>query len=114
MSANGRARAVLAAALEIEPESIGEDASIGTLEAWDSLAHLRLVQALERELGRELPAEHIFAIGSLADIAAVLGDEPRMRQTTAPRTANRDCSQMMRHGPARCRSESSTARRQQA
>lgn len=72
MSANGRARALLAAALEIDAAAIEEDASIATLEAWDSLAHLRLVQALERELGRELPAEHIVAIASLADVAAIL------------------------------------------
>ncbi|MFZ5792763.1 MAG: acyl carrier protein [Pseudomonadota bacterium] len=72
MSADGRARALLAAALEVDAAAIQGDASIATLEAWDSLAHLRLVQALERELGRELPAEQIVAIASLADVAAIL------------------------------------------
>jgi acyl carrier protein len=71
-----RAKALLASALEIDAASVPADASIATLEAWDSLAHLRLVQALEKELGRELPAEHIFAIASLADVAAVLEGRP--------------------------------------
>ena len=71
-----RAKALLASALEIDAASVPPDASIATLEAWDSLAHLRLVQALEKELGRELPAEHIFAIASLADVTAVLEGRP--------------------------------------
>jgi acyl carrier protein len=70
------AKALLATALEIDVATLPDDASIATLEAWDSLAHLRLVQALEAALGRELPAEHIFAIASLADVAAVLEGRP--------------------------------------
>jgi acyl carrier protein len=71
-----RAKALLASALEIDAASVPSDASIATLEAWDSLAHLRLVQALEKELGRELPAEHIFAIARLEDVASVLECRP--------------------------------------
>lgn len=67
-----RARALLAAALELDPAAVGPDASIATLEAWDSLAHLRLVQAIEQAIGGELPAETIVEIGSLADVTAVL------------------------------------------
>jgi acyl carrier protein len=67
-----RARALLAAALEIDLAAVGPDASIGTLEAWDSLAHLRLVQAIERAVGGELSAEAIVGIASLADVAALL------------------------------------------
>ena len=72
MIVEDRAKMLLATALEIEVAAVPPDASIATLEAWDSLAHLRLVQALEKELGHELPAEHIFAIACLADVAAVL------------------------------------------
>jgi acyl carrier protein len=71
-----RAKALLASALEIDAASVPQDASITTLEAWDSLAHLRLVQALEKERGCELPPEHIFGIASLDDIAAVLEGRP--------------------------------------
>ena len=67
-----RARALLAAALELDPAAVGPDASIATLEAWDSLAHLRLVQAIEQAIGGELPGETIVEIVSLADVTAVL------------------------------------------
>jgi acyl carrier protein len=72
MTTAERARHLLAAALEIDPALVGPDAAIGTLEAWDSLAHLRLMQAIEQAIGAELPAESIVEIASLADVAAVL------------------------------------------
>ena len=71
-----RARQLLAAALEIDASQIGPDAAIGTLEAWDSLAHLRLMQAIEQAIGGELPAESIVGIASLADVAAALERKP--------------------------------------
>ncbi len=71
-SAAERARALLAGALETEPAALGADASIATLEAWDSLAHLRLIEALERALGKPLPPEAIVEIGSLADVTKIL------------------------------------------
>lgn len=70
--AEDRARALLAGALEMAPDALGAEATIATLEAWDSLAHLRLVEALERTLGRALEPEAIVAIGSLADVTAIL------------------------------------------
>lgn len=66
------ARRLLAEALETAPERIGDGASIHSLEAWDSLAHLRLIEAIERRLGRELPPETMIAIESLADVARLL------------------------------------------
>ena len=66
------ARAVVAETLEIDIEGVGEDASIDTLEAWDSLAHMRLVLAVEKILGRELAPETVVGIGGVGDIAAIL------------------------------------------
>lgn len=64
--------ALLAEALEVRPESLNADAAIGLVEAWDSLAHMRLVQIIERTVGRQLEPEAIVAIGAVADIAAIL------------------------------------------
>ncbi|MDJ0951558.1 MAG: acyl carrier protein [Alphaproteobacteria bacterium] len=69
-----RARNLLAGALEIDPAAIADDASIDTLEQWDSLAHMRVVLAIEAARGHELDPELMFMIGSLHDIANVLGD----------------------------------------
>ena len=74
--ARERARSVLAAALGLEREAIDDGAAIGTLDAWDSLAHMRLIQALEQALGAELEPETIVALASLEDIAAILTRAP--------------------------------------
>ena len=71
-----KARRLLAEALETAPERIADGASIHTIEAWDSLAHLRLIQAIERRLGRELPPEAMIAVESLADVARLLEAAP--------------------------------------
>ncbi len=69
-----RARAVLAEALGLAAEGIDRDASIDTVEAWNSLAHMRLILELERRLGGELPPETVVEIASLDDVAALLAD----------------------------------------
>lgn len=66
------ARNLLAQALEVDPDLVAADASVATLEAWDSLAHVRLIAALEMRLGRQLTPEEAVAIASLDDIAALL------------------------------------------
>jgi acyl carrier protein len=68
-----RARQLLAGALEIDVAQVPDDASIETLEAWDSLAHLRLVQGLEEAVGGQLSAENIISLESLGDVEAILG-----------------------------------------
>lgn len=70
-----RARAILAGALELDPAAIGADASIATLEAWDSLAHMRLIAAVEADLAVELGPEAIVSIASLADIARIVEEQ---------------------------------------
>ena len=69
---SGRAREILAGALEVAPGALPGDAAIGALEAWDSLAHMRLVLALEEAVGGELESLEILGIERLADIAAIL------------------------------------------
>lgn len=67
------ARVLVAVALEIDAAQVADDANLDNLEAWDSLAHLRVVQGLEEKLGHILPADDIVSIYGLSDIAAILG-----------------------------------------
>ncbi len=64
--------ALVAEALQIEAASITDDLRIGSIDAWDSLAHMRLLTAIEERMGRALDAETAAAIESLADIRQVL------------------------------------------
>ena len=70
-----RARNILASCLHMEADELADDAAIGTVASWDSLGHMRLMLALEEQLGRELPAEVVVKIASLQDVAAVLTDQ---------------------------------------
>jgi len=71
---NDLARRILAEALELDPAQVPDDASVVTLREWDSLAHLRLVEVMERELASELPPDLLVSIGSLDDVARVLNE----------------------------------------
>ena len=66
------ARQLLAAVLAMEAADIADDAGIGGLAGWDSLAHMRLIMALEVHMGTPLSPGNVVAIGSLQDIATVL------------------------------------------
>lgn len=67
-----RARAILAAALEVDRAAVSETTAIGTEDRWDSLAHLRVIEAVEAAIGRPLEPEAIVTIASFTDVADVL------------------------------------------
>jgi acyl carrier protein len=72
MNAMAAARQLLAEALAIAEHELPGDSRIGTIEQWDSLAHARIILALEEQVGQELSAEEAVAIASLADIARII------------------------------------------
>jgi len=67
-----QARMLLAQALEVGPESLPDDASMNSTEAWDSLAHIRVIAVIETHLGGELETMEILEIEQLSDIATIL------------------------------------------
>ena len=68
------AKKILATALELDVPDIPDDAAIGNLYNWDSLAHLRLIKALEEHTGTQLPPETVVSIGNLKDVATIILD----------------------------------------
>jgi acyl carrier protein len=67
-----QARALLAEAVNTDTGAVPDDARIGLLEQWDSLAHLRLILAIETKVGRLLDPDEIMGVESLNDVAALL------------------------------------------
>ena len=68
-----RARALLADAIGAEPALVPQDARIGVFERWDSLAHLRLILAVEQHIGRQLDPGGGKTVGEcLDDVARLL------------------------------------------
>ena len=71
---DGVVDAMLAAATQRSIEEVPDDASINDYDAWNSMAHVRLVLAMEEFLRRELAPDAIVAIESLSDVANWLQD----------------------------------------
>jgi acyl carrier protein len=68
------ARKILADATGHDVANVPLSAAVGELQGWDSLAHMRLVLALEEKLARPLDGQEIITIRSLADIARLIGE----------------------------------------
>ena len=67
-----KATALLAEALMVKPTEINSETALGYTPQWDSLAHMRLILALEEHMGSHLPPEAIISIANLKDICALL------------------------------------------
>lgn len=72
MSNTEKARELLAAALNLPEQDVDNSTMIGVTQQWDSLAHMRLMLALEEALGSELDMEAVVNIASLSDVEATL------------------------------------------
>jgi acyl carrier protein len=81
MSALAEARDLLAEAVGLPASAIPDDAGFAEVERWDSIAHMRLMLALEEKIGREVTAEETMALFSLPEIARFLDEAmPTVRQ----------------------------------
>lgn len=63
---------ILANTLKLSPTEINEDASIDTLEAWDSLATINLVIAVEAGFNVTLTADDVANFTSFKNICGIL------------------------------------------
>lgn len=72
MNAHKAATQLLAGALMMDEAAVPRDARLGRIDQWDSLAHARLLLALEEKLRRQLSTDEAVGIESLDDIARLL------------------------------------------
>jgi acyl carrier protein len=70
--AKARLYQTIASVLGVEPETLVEDSSPDTVEAWDSLNHLNIAMALESEFGVAFEAEDIMTMRDVKAIGAAL------------------------------------------
>jgi acyl carrier protein len=67
-----RARALVAVAVDRPVDVVPADGTVDTVPGWDSLAHVRIITAVEEARGGQLSSTQIAMIRGLADIAALL------------------------------------------
>lgn len=70
---------VMATLLGIAADSISDDTSMDTVEAWDSIKHMNLVLAIEEEFGISIPDEDAANITSYPLIRLVLNEQLKGR-----------------------------------
>jgi acyl carrier protein len=68
MNTQERLKLLVSEVLELEPAEVGAGAGRETLAAWDSLAHLRIVGAVEESFGVRFTMQEIGEMATLADI----------------------------------------------
>lgn len=73
MSVQERVRILMADVLEVPIESLSTDVDRESLPEWDSLAHLRLMTALEEEFGVRPSMSDIGNVHSFADVVMLAG-----------------------------------------
>lgn len=66
---------VMATVLGIAADSINDDTSMDTVEAWDSIKHMNLVLAIEEEFGISIPDEDAANITSYPLIRLVVAEQ---------------------------------------
>ena len=64
----------MSAVFEVDVESISDDASIDTIENWDSLRHLNLILALEEEFEVTIPDEEVGNLINFKLIELILNE----------------------------------------
>lgn len=69
---NQTAVKLIASALNLDPAGISPKTALGIAPQWDSLAHMRIILALEEEIKRQLTPEEIISITTFNDVKKVL------------------------------------------
>lgn len=67
-----RVREIVAAAFEVDAGELDADSNSDTVPGWDSLGHLKLILALEDELGTLIEAEDVVRMLSIREILTIL------------------------------------------
>ena len=78
-SARERVFQVVSSVLGVPPGEVNDDTSPDTVKTWDSLRHMKLMLALEEELGVQFTADQIVEMSSVGLILAVLDETGAVR-----------------------------------
>lgn len=61
---------IVASSLKLPIESVPEDASMDSMGAWDSIAHVNILMRIEQEFDIYLDAEEFSELTSITEIVA--------------------------------------------
>lgn len=94
---NDRIRQLIASACEDMPlEQVPQDASLDDMPEWDSLAHIALIELIEREFGRTIPPDRVAELRSVETIAKWLSEDAAEESANEPAAADADLAGALR------------------
>jgi len=67
-----RVRAVVAAIFEVEVAEVDAETCAANMKAWDSLAHLMIITAVERSFGVKLPRLESYTVKNVGELTALV------------------------------------------
>ena len=72
MDTRERLKNLIAEIFKCDPATLTDDVGPGQVPGWDSLGHVTLIAALQKEFGREISLEDAIDVESIADLVRVL------------------------------------------
>lgn len=63
---------LVASALEVEPSEVNAASCAATLPEWDSLAHLMILTAVEKDFAVSLPRLESYTVKNVGELTALL------------------------------------------
>lgn len=71
-----RLDAIVAATLDVSPADLHDGTNAKNTPEWDSLAHMMILDAIEKAFARKLPRLAAYRVQSLGELAALLAARP--------------------------------------
>lgn len=67
-----RCRTLFSKVMEVTPDQVLDSSSPDTLDTWDSLSHVQLIAALEKEFSISISPEEGIELEDFADVCALV------------------------------------------
>lgn len=72
MNIEEKVKEIIAKVLEVEVSQINDDTAIGDIPEWDSLSHIQIVSAIEKEFGFNFTPDVMMDLEDVSDIVAAV------------------------------------------
>jgi acyl carrier protein len=67
-----RLKKLMAGLFQCDLDELHDETGPGDVRGWDSLGHVALMAAIQKEFGTHVPVEDAIEVESIADLAALL------------------------------------------
>ncbi len=72
MNIGEKVKEIIAKVLEVDVSAINDDTAIGDIPEWDSLSHIQIVSAIEKEFGFNFTPDVMMDMEDVSDIVAAV------------------------------------------